>query len=338
MKNSCKILTLQSLKGVGPKAISSLTIQDFNSIVDIQSFMAVLRDKFEGNKRITLPTVEELERLIEYSNKVLENGEAEGIKAITFLDETFPVSLKKIPQPSQMLFVKGDENLLRCKSIAIIGTREISSLGNKVATHFSKYVVDDGWLVTSGLAIGCDTSGHKSCIELGGKTIAVLAGGLDDIYPRQNAGLAQKIIETGGCLVSEYSVGVRVNSYRLVARDRLQSGLASGVMVVETGEKSGTMHAVRNACLENKPIGCCDYDKFAAGHCDNYIHALGNRLLITNGVADGLYDKASIKQFLNNCEEYYALHYGDGNNKGNCINEEIGNIDGGREISLFKDI
>ena len=308
MDNACKILTLQSIKGVGAKAIASLPAKELVEAADVKAFYTLLKSKFEKNKRIMLPDMAKLEQLVENNRQLLMKSMEQGIQAYTFLDPDFPVFLNKLAQPCQLLFVKGNAALLQEKAIAIIGTREISPLGEKVGRHFAKYVVDKGWVVVSGLALGCDTSGHRGCLEAGGKTIAVLAGGLDSIYPKQNTPLAEEIIKTDGCLISEYPIGVSSNPYRLIARDRLQSGLASGVMVVETGEKSGTMHAVNHALAAKKPIGCCDFDKFAPDHCDTHIHAMGNRMLIEQGKAQGLYDKGAILDFLQQCEDYYSKH------------------------------
>lgn len=302
-------MTLQNIKGIGAKAIASISVEELAAANNISAFYELLVKNFEKNKRIQLPSVLELEQLLENNSNILKESRKIGIETYTFLDEEFPFPLTKIAQPCHLLFVKGNETILKKKSVAIIGTREISKLGEKVGHHLAKNVVDHGWVVTSGLAIGCDTSGHEGCIEAGGQTIAILAGGLDSIYPKQNTYLAQRILETGGCLISEYPIRVKSNPYRLVARDRLQSGLSAGVIVVETGEQSGTMHAVNHALAERMPLGCTDFDRFSPEHCDSHIHALGNRMLIQEGKAMGLYDKDSIEAFLSKCDDVYGHSY-----------------------------
>lgn len=309
MDNVCKILALQSIKGIGSKAIAGLTTKGLVEAADVKSLYTLLKSKFDNNKRVMLPDMSTLDQIVESKRQLLKKSQEQGIQAYTFLDPEFPVALTKLAQPCQLIFVKGAAALLKEKAVAIIGTREVTPLGEKVGRHFAKYVVDKGWVVISGLAIGCDTSGHKGCIEAGGKTIAILAGGLDNIYPKQNTLLAEEIVKTGGCLISEYPIGVSSNAYRLIARDRLQSGLACGVMVVETGEKSGTMHAVNHALADKKPIACCDFDRFSKDHCDTHIHAMGNRMLINQGKARSLYDKYTIESFLQQCEDYHRSYF-----------------------------
>jgi DNA processing protein len=133
--------------------------------------------------------------------------------------------------------------------LAIIGTREITSGGEKAGLYLAKEFAKRGLCIVSGLAIGCDTCGHRGALAVGGKTVAFLAHGLDTIYPPENEGLAKEIVEKGGLLVSEYPAGTPINRHFLVARDRLQAGLAKATLVIQTGVSGGTMHA-SNTTLE----------------------------------------------------------------------------------------
>ena len=114
--------------------------------------------------------------------------------------------------------------------------------------------------IISGLAIGCDTTAHKGALNANGLTTAFLAGGLDlPIYPKENTALAQEIIDRGGLLVSEYPVGDPILANKFVARDRLQSGLADATLVIQTGIKGGTMHAVNATIVNKKPLYAVQY-------------------------------------------------------------------------------
>lgn len=115
---------------------------------------------------------------------------------------------------------------------------------------------ETGATVVSGLAIGCDTAAHSGCLSVHGETIAVLAHGLDRVYPAVNRELVGEILDTGGCLLSEYPPKTRPFPANFVERDELQAGLSDGVIVVETGVKGGTMHTVRFSQEQRKPLAC----------------------------------------------------------------------------------
>jgi DNA processing protein len=138
--------------------------------------------------------------------------------------------------------------------LAVIGTREMIKEGESVGKYLAGEFAKRGFCIVSGLAIGCDTSGHRGALDAGGKTIAFLAHGLDTIYPPENTNLAKEIVEKGGLLISEYPIGSPVSRYALVARDRLQAGMSLATLVVHTGIQGGTMHAVNTTIVENKPV------------------------------------------------------------------------------------
>ena len=130
--------------------------------------------------------------------------------------------------------------------------------------------------------MGCDTCGHKGALKVGGKTTAFLANGLDSdsIYPPENKELAEEIVEKGGLLLSEYPIGTPVDRYSLVARDRLQSGLALATLVVQTGVNGGTMHAATATLQAGKPLYAMLFKDDATNKDDK---CLGNALLVKKG-------------------------------------------------------
>ena len=152
---------------------------------------------------------------------------------------------------------------LVCPGIAVIGTREPTPNGEKAGKYFSGELAKRGFNIVSGLAVGCDTTGHIGALEVGGITTAFLANGLDwdSIYPKENLELAKEIVNKGGLLLSEYPVGQSCGRYGLVARDRLQAGLSYATIVVQTGEKGGTMHAVNATINSGKPLFAVEYKK-----------------------------------------------------------------------------
>ena len=130
------------------------------------------------------------------------------------------------------------------------------------------------------MALGCDTVGHQGALNVGGKTIAFLAHGLDTVYPPENEALAQQIIDNGGLLLSEYPVDIGVNRYNLVARDRLQASMALATLVIQTGVQGGTMHAANTTLQYPKPLYVI---KFKNNDENEHEKSLGNALLVEKG-------------------------------------------------------
>ena len=190
------------------------------------------------------------------------HAEEEGIGIITYYDSLYPEILRNCKNeqgkldPPLVLYYRGDIKVLETPGIAVIGTREPTPNGIKAGEFFAFEFAKRGFNIISGLAIGCDTTGHKGALSARGLTTAFLANGLDwdSIYPKENLTLAQDIVAKGGLLLSEYPVGQSCGRYGLVARDRLQAGLARATVVVQTGVKGGTMHAVNATIASGKPL------------------------------------------------------------------------------------
>lgn len=188
---------------------------------------------------------------------IQQRNEELGITMITYRDEEYPNSLREIDNPPAIIYVKGRGIKERdYKSIAIVGTRTPTRFGGIAAQTLSEKLTLEGFAIVSGLAKGIDTRAHASCIVNGGKTIAVLAHGLDVIYPKENQYLADKILNAGGALISQYPVGTKADKFRFVERNRIIAGLSRGVIVCEAKEKSGTMHTVEYAIEQGKKIFC----------------------------------------------------------------------------------
>ena len=167
-----------------------------------------------------------------------------NIQILTIKDEDYPYLLKQIYDPPSVIYIMGNKKILSQNGIAIVGSRNCSLYGQKIAKYLSYQLAKKGIHIISGLARGIDTFSHIGTLQARGKTIAVLGSGLDVIYPPENEKLAEKIVESGGCLVSEYIVGTKPLGEHFPARNRIISGLASGVVVVEASEKSGSLITV----------------------------------------------------------------------------------------------
>lgn len=184
----------------------------------------------------------------------LEQHTRQNIKIVTFLDEDYPVNLKGLEGAPVVLFVKGTIKPGDAKSVAIVGSRNMSAYGKESAQNISSYLANAGITIVSGLARGIDTVAHKVALNAGGRTIAVLGSGLDRVYPWENSGLAQNIVEKGGALVSEYPVGHQTLPFNFAARNRIISGLSKAVIVIEGAAKSGTLLTASAAAEQGRSV------------------------------------------------------------------------------------
>lgn len=170
-----------------------------------------------------------------------------------FEDNTYPPLLREISHPPFGIYVKGifDPNK---PSLAIVGTRKSTIQGKEIAKKFSFELSRAGLQIISGLALGIDAAAHRGCLDAGGQTIAVLANGLEKIYPRFNEKLGKEIIEKEGAIISEYPIGTPILPYRFLERNRIISGLSRGVLVVEAPKNSGSLVTARFGLEQNRDI------------------------------------------------------------------------------------
>ncbi len=170
-------------------------------------------------------------------------------------DKSYPESLKKIKNPPSVLYFKG-KILPKENCFAIVGTRRCSSYGKQIVLEIAGDLAEAGLTIVSGLAEGIDTFSHLAAVERQKRTIAVLGTGLDEksIYPQSNLKLSEKILETGGCLISEYPKGTHGTKFTFPDRNRIISGLSLGVLVVEAKQKSGALITANWARKQNKKV------------------------------------------------------------------------------------
>lgn len=187
----------------------------------------------------------ERKRLESMSMDRLEKAMSAGIQPIDF--RSYPDQLRNWPDNPLALFAWGDWSPARLPTIGIVGTREPSTYGKAVAEKFAEAFAKAGVTVVSGGALGIDAAAHRGTIAEGGKTIAVMAGGLDHLYPAMHRGLFQQIREKGGCLVSQFAFGVKPNAYRFLHRNHLIAALSQTLVVIEAPERSGAIHTANRA-------------------------------------------------------------------------------------------
>ncbi len=187
-------------------------------------------------------------------DKVYAKMQKYDVYPITFNSPEFPDSLKNIPSSPLVLYTKGDKSLLKEAAIAIVGTRNPTNYGREVTKVFATALSKAGLVTVSGLAYGLDMEVALATLEAQGKTIAVLGGGLDVIYPAQNAELSKRIVKNGGLLMSLYPPLRRPTRYSFVERNRIISGLSLGTIVVEAGESSGTLNTAKHTIEQGREL------------------------------------------------------------------------------------
>lgn len=176
------------------------------------------------------------------------------IKYTTKNHKDYPSNLKNISDAPFVLYYKGNISSSDSNSVAIVGTRKMTSYGKEVTERFSSELASFGVSIISGLARGIDTIAHKSALLAGGRTLAVLGCGLDSIYPPENFKLAREIISTGGVIFSEYPIGYPALPINFAARNRIISGLSKVVLIIEGAEKSGTLLTASHAAEQGREV------------------------------------------------------------------------------------
>lgn len=175
------------------------------------------------------------------------------VQMITAEADEFPELLLQIPDPPALLFFRGNLQQLLRPAIAVVGARRCTHLGREVAMALAADISAKGWVVISGLARGVDAAAHRAALPCG-LTTAVLGGGLARLYPAQHRNLAKEIVQRGGLILSEYPPFVSPRPYHFPERNRLISGLSRAVVVVEAGERSGSLITARLALEQGRDV------------------------------------------------------------------------------------
>ncbi|MEW6617283.1 MAG: DNA-processing protein DprA [Patescibacteria group bacterium] len=175
------------------------------------------------------------------------------IYEITQKDARFPRLLKEIQNPPQRFFIRGifPESPLY---VSIVGTRKATYEGRELAKQIARQLAEKDIVVVSGLALGIDAAAHEGALAGNGKTIAVLANGLDTIYPRQHEHLAQKILASGGGIISEYPIGTPALPHQFLERNRIVSGISHATIVIEAPLRSGSIVTARTAAEQGRDV------------------------------------------------------------------------------------
>ncbi|MCP9481449.1 DNA-processing protein DprA [Shimia sp. CNT1-13L.2] len=211
----------------------------------------------------------------EVALKEMRDGQAAGAELLMHGHAGYPSALNDLPDAPPLLWAKGDTSILSRPMVAVVGARNASSLGTRMARSLARELGEAGFVVVSGMARGVDTAAHFATLETG--TVAVLGGGVDVIYPAENAELARKICETG-LRLSEQPMGMVPQARHFPARNRIISGLARAVIVVEAAARSGSLITAQGALDQGREVLAVPGHPFDA-------RASGCNMLIRDGAA-----------------------------------------------------
>lgn len=238
MKDKKYILWLADIPGIGSKTALNL-IRYFGSAENVHecSFTELMSSGLV-NEKAAGSIIKN--RRMEYLDDYLKNVKENGIKVHTIFDEEYPENLRNIYDPPLILYVKGELLPQDAIAVAIVGSRKASNYGLKAAERISARLAEMGITIISGMALGIDSAAHRGALAAKGRTIAVFGCGLKHIYPISNLNLSMKI-QQNGALISEYPFDTEPHARQFPARNRIISGMSLGVVVVEAGEKSGSL-------------------------------------------------------------------------------------------------
>lgn len=247
------LLTLLAIRGIGPRAAERLA-KRFATLGEVRdaSPQQLARSL---SKFATGETWEDRvwERAYSRTRRIIEKAHQHSVRVLAASDQGYPSWLREIPDRPPVIYVKGTLPVGR-RFVACIGTREPSLFGDRVTRRIALLLAERGWSIVSGLALGVDAVAHEAALAAHGHTVAVLANGLESVYPKRNASLAARILDSGGAWLSESSFGTPAIPHNLIRRDRLQSGMSAGTIVMQTGLRGGSMHTVRFTLLQGRKL------------------------------------------------------------------------------------
>jgi DNA processing protein len=224
-------------------------------------------EKFFMNREKINPD-EEIEKLKKCNAKVLVRG-----------DSDYPLNLENISNPPSVLFFRGEMKETDFPAIAVVGSRKVSSYGKRAIEKIVAEISFSGVTIISGLALGTDVLAQKCALKNGSRTIGVLGNGIDDIYPLQNKNFAEKFLaEERGIIISEYFPGAETRPENFPIRNRIVSGLAKAIVIIEAAEKSGSLITAQIAIEQNREVFAVPGEIFST-------NSAGTNQLIFNGSA-----------------------------------------------------
>ncbi len=211
------------------------------------SALSVLEDPYAFRKQLSEPLVQAVRLAIADRERILEKIARMGVHLLLRDDAGYPGLLLQIPRPPHLLYVQGERDLRAELPIAVVGMRRVDDYGARHTFAIARDLASEGACIVSGLAIGVDAMAHEGALAAHGRTIAVLGGGLDRFYPQENENLRDRILDTGGSVVTEYPMGARAEGFHFLLRNRIIAGMSRGVVVTRGLYRSGASRTASDA-------------------------------------------------------------------------------------------
>lgn len=259
-----------------------ISFEDLNVLLNkyksYEKIWNLSKQELETNEWLTTKKYEDLTNNNYKKNirKMINYMINHNIKIISYDEKIYPYKLNYIQNRPKCLYIKGNIDALNNESVAIVGSRNISTYGIKNTKYFSSELAKRNINIVSGLARGVDTIAHMYAIKNNSKTFAVMGNGLDIVYPKENIKLAQDILSCGGAIISEHIVGTRPDRENFPKRNRIISGLSDAIIVIEASNKSGALITADYGINQGKEIWAIP------GNIDSH-NSVGTNQLIKDG-------------------------------------------------------
>ena len=252
MTEQLAYIALNGVTDIGPVKVKAL-LDVFGTAERVLTASPAALSKVSGIGSKVAKAIHERDR--NFAAAECELAERAGVEIITLADAAYPALLKEIHDPPLCLYVRGDADVLRRShsAIAMVGSRQTTRYGVKMADNLARSAALAGWIVYSGLARGIDTIAHKGALAVGGQTVAVVGSGLAHMYPQENMELARRIVNNGA-VISEFPMRVPPSKRSFPMRNRIISGLTQGTIVVEAGFRSGSIITANQALDQNRQV------------------------------------------------------------------------------------
>lgn len=281
-----------------------LTYKKLKTIVDNFDLEDLFENLLEYKKELSdILSADEYIELLNSNNlldteRIISNYEKSNIKMVTIVSDEYSELLKETDAPPIILYCKGDISLLNSECLGVVGSRRATKYSSTIGASIIKDIASENITIVSGLADGVDTIAHKATLEVKGKTIAVLGGGILNIYPASNTSLAEDIVKNGGLLVSEYKPSEQALTFHFPIRNRIIAGISKGIFVTEATEKSGSMHTKNYALDYNREV-------FALPARIGDIYSEGCNKIICNGQARMVLSSSDIIEFFGKNKNFF---------------------------------
>ncbi|MBO8414911.1 MAG: DNA-protecting protein DprA [Proteobacteria bacterium] len=261
------LLALSALRGIGPAALRKICVQNVLLLQPLSSGAApgqadslsaldlnlLGQLALAAGKRFNLTA---LQQAADFAQHQTQWAAELGISIICSLDAQYPALVRKTADDPVLFWAKGSLSCLNLPCAAVIGTREPTEQAKRSAAEISDYLIAQGLCIVSGLALGCDGIAHHQCVLHQAPTIAVLAHGLERIYPREHEHLALGILRSGGLLLSQFPLGTLPRAYQFVQRDFQQAALSYFTVLIQANDHGGSLNASGRSQLYGRPLVC----------------------------------------------------------------------------------